>query len=238
MTKFSRLNRLEEKRAYRRFILNLLGIGAVILLVLFLGVPALIKFSTLLTTLKGSDTPETKSTLAPFPPHLEIPFTATNSATINVSGYGPAGTTLQIFLNNQTFKTITLPGDGRFIIYDLNLKDGENKVTATVKNSSGLTSSPSETLLVAYKKSGPKLIVDSPNDGDKISGDKNVTEVKGKVEDNTVSVTINNRWVMINDDGSFSYTINLSNGDNQIKIIATDIANNQTTVERKVNYSP
>ena len=129
-----------------------------------------------------------------------------------------------------------LPGNGQFTIYNIDLREGENKITAIAKDSNGNISSPGDPLIVTYKKTGPKLIVEKPNDGDKISGDKAEVIVSGQVEENN-TLTINGRLAMIKDDNSFSYLLPLNQGDNQIEVIATDIAQNQTKVERKVTFS-
>ena len=62
-----------------------------------------------------------------------------------------------------------------------------------------------------------------------------IPSVDGMTYDN-VTVTINDRMVVIKTDNSFSYTYPLNDGDNILKIVATDAAGNQTTVQRKVTY--
>lgn len=238
MKRLSRLSRFEEKKAYQKFALNILGIICLILLLLFLGVPALIKFSSLVSGLKNQNSPQQqKDTVAPFAPHLETSYTATKSAQMTVDGFAEAGTTLELFVNGESFKKMLLPGNGQFTIYNIDLREGENKITATAKDSSGNTSSPNEPLIITYKKNGPKLIVDQPNENDKISGDKAQVTVSGQVEENS-TLTINGRLVMIKDDHTFNYLLPLNQGDNQIEIIATDLAQNQTKIERKVTYTP
>lgn len=239
MNRLSRLSRFEEKKAYRRFALNILGMICLLFLVIFLGIPGLIKFSSVISGFKNQDSSQQqqKDTVTPFAPHLEASYTATNSANITVQGFAEAGTTLELFVNGETFKKMLLPGNGQFTVYNINLQEGENKITATAKDSSNNTSSPSDPLIITYKKTGPKLIVEKPNDGDKINGEKTETTVSGQVEENS-TLTINGRLVMIKDDNTFIYLLPLTEGDNQIEIIATDIAGNQTKIDRKITYSP
>ncbi len=234
----SRLMRFEEKRAFRRLVLTLLGTVAIILALVFLGLPALIKFSLFMGGLKGSNEASTaKDTTLPYPPHLEAPYTATNSARITLSGYAEPNSTLEVFLNSESLKKILLKDDGQFEIADVPLKEGENKITAVTKDAADNTSQPSDTLLVIYKKTPPSLEVSEPSDGQGYNGENKKAKISGITEAGA-TVTVNGRLVMVKSDGSFIYDFPLSNGDNPLKIVATDIAGNQTTVERKVIFSP
>ena len=69
-----------------------------------------------------------------------------------------------------------------------------------------------------------------------MNGEKKAVIVTGKVKEDS-TVTINGRFVVVQNDGSFSYDFPLNDGDTILKITATDEAGNQTSVERKVTYS-
>ncbi len=234
----SRLARSEEKKAFRRLILTVIGTLIILLSLVFLGLPALIKLSLFMANLKGGgDTTQQKDTTQPYSPHLEASYTATNSAKIDVSGYAEPNSTLEVFLNGESLKKILLKDDGQFSLPDVSLKEGENKITAITKDSGGNTSQPSEPLIVLFKKTPPALEVSDPQDGQSFKGDNNKAKINGLTEVGA-NVTVNGRLVLVRSDGTFSYDFPLGSGDNPLKIISTDVAGNQTTVERKINYQP
>jgi bacillopeptidase F len=84
------------------------------------------------------------------------------------------------------------------------------------------------------------LDVSSPSDGQGFNKNQvntgNTINVAGKT-DQGVSVTVNGFWAVVDDNNNFSYTLPLQNGDNQIKIVAVDLAGNKTEKDLKVNFS-
>lgn len=235
--RFSRLARFEEKRAYRRLFLTILGTVIILLSLVFLGLPALVKFSLFIGNLRGGSEISTSDTTPPFPPRLEAPYTATNSAKIAISGFAEPGTTLEVFLNGKSLKEILLGNDGQFSLPDVLLTEGENKITATAKDAAGNISQPTEPLVIIYKRTPPALEISQPQEGENFSGEKKEAKINGLTEGDA-TITINGRQVLVRNDGTFTYLLPLIPGDNLIKIIATDIAGNQTIVERKVTFSP
>jgi len=236
---FSRLARFEEKKALRRLFLAIAATVVIILSLVFLGIPALVKFSLFIGNLKsGQETTEQQqNTIAPFPPHLETPYLATNSAKITISGYAQPKTTVEVFLNGNSLNKILLGSDGQFTLPNVILSEGENKLTASSKDSAGNVSQLSNPLIIIYKKKPPVLKLTQPEDGKRISGEEKEILVSGLTEPE-VSLSINGRLVTVKNDGSFAYSFSLVPGENLIKIIATDNAGNQTIVERKVTFTP
>ena len=94
----------------------------------------------------------------------------------------------------------------------------------------------SEVFTVISKKSKPTLDVSSPMDNQQIRQELNTITVSGKTNDEANTVSVNERLAIVRSDGSFSYDLTVPDGDSTIKIIATDTAGNQITVERKINY--
>ena len=236
--RLSRLSRFEEKKVYRRILLSILATVILFLSVIFLGVPALVKFSLFLGSLHGtSETSQQQDNTPPFAPRLEAPYTATNSARITITGYAEASTTLEVFLNNRSLKKILLGKDGQISLPNITLDEGDNKITAISKDTAGNTSQPSDPLTIVYKNKVPVLEINDPQEGQTFSGDNKQITING-ITDVGATVTINNRLVLVNDDGSFSYPVSLNNGDNTFNIVSIDIAGNQTTVERKVTFNP
>jgi hypothetical protein len=233
---FSRLNRLQDRKEKRRLLLAVVGIITVFALILLFGVKALIGFSLLVDKLRGT-TPTTsqQSQLIILPPTIDPPPTATNSATISVTGKGQTGLTLVLYVNNSEFKKLAVKEDGTFMVANVSLTNGTNTISAKLTDAKDNVSDLSNIVSVTYGNTPPRLVISDPTDNTTISGDLNTVTVNGMTDDN-VTVTINDRMVVIKTDNSFSYNYPLNEGDNILNIVATDTAGNQTTVQHKVTY--
>ena len=232
----SRISRLEDKKQQRRLIGAIVGSIAILILVALFGVKALISFSLLVDKLRGNSPQTTQSQQTIIaPPVLDTPPVATNSASMVLTGKGQAGLTLIVYLSDGEFKKLPVPQDGNFSVSGIPLKEGVNTMSAKMSDDKGNTSDLSNVVSVTYTNKPPKLEVSKPDENANISGDINTVVVTGKTDED-VTVTINDRFVVVKNDNSFTYNYPLNEGDNILKIVATDTAGNQTKVERKVTY--
>lgn len=234
---YSRLRRYEEKRQERKIFGAIAGIIGIFIFLLLFGVKILVGFSLFVDRIRGNSSAtqaQTQQILQP--PELDPLPIATNSATIKVTGKATPGLTVIVYVNDSDTDKMTVDADGSFHFDTVKLIDGANTVNARVTDDKNNTSELSETLTVTNKKSKATLDVTSPTDGAHISGDKKSVTVSGKTDENS-SVSVNGRVAVVRSDGSFSYDYPLPDGDTTLTVVATDIAGNQTTVERKVNYS-
>ena len=231
----TRLSRLETRKEKRRLTLAIGGIVAIILLVGLFGVRALVGFSVFVDKLHGNAPTPSQNQSVILPPTLDPPAEATNTATISVSGKGQSGMSLIVYLNDAQFKKLSVPTDGNFSINDIPLSDGTNTISAKLTDDKGSTSDLSNVVSVTYGNKPPNLNVSEPPDTANVSGDPNTVTVSGSTDDN-VTVTINDRLVVIKSDNSFTYSYPLNDGDNILTIVATDAAGNQVKVTKKVTY--
>lgn len=233
---YSRLSRLDERKDRRRLTLAIAGIVGIIVLVLLFGVKALIGFSVVVDSMKGSSpTPATQNQSLILPPTLDPPPEATNTATISVTGKGQANLSLIVYLNDAQFKKLSIPTDGNFAINTIPLSDGTNTISAKIADDKGNTSDLSNVVSVVYGNKPPTLDVSAPSDNANVSGEPNTVAVTGTTDDN-VSITINDRLVVVKSDNTFAYNYPLNDGDNVLTIVAMDAAGNQTKLTRKVTY--
>lgn len=184
---------------------------------------------------KGEETIIQNDQTAPFPPQLETPFTATNSARITIRGTSEPDSTVTLYLNNQALDKILVGKDGSFT-QRITLREEKNKIVGQATDRTGNESTFSTPLLIVCKKNAPLLEIEFPPDED-FETDEDEIEVKGKT-DPGMNLNINNRFVLVNNNGSFNHFISLSEGENLIEILATDEAGNESKAERKVIYSP
>lgn len=231
----SRLSRFEVKKQQKRLVFALAGSIGIVVLILLFGLKLLVGFSLLVDKIRGN-TPQKEQQSILLPPVLDPQPEATNSASFTITGKGQPNTTIIVYLNESEAKKLTIAKDGVFSI-DLTAIDGENTVSAKVIDEKGTLSDLSNVIRLTYKKSKPLLEVNKPDDNLSIVSDMSTVVVEGKTEQDN-SITVNGHFVVIQKDGSFSYKIQLSEGENTLTIVATDQAGNQTTIERHITYSP
>lgn len=233
----SRLSKRLERQSQKTFLLSILGIAFIVFALIKFGMPLLINFSLLLT---GKDTGDFKSqNSASFvpPPVLDPLFDATNSAQIKISGKATKDETIKLYVNGELTDNVKVKDDNGFEFKNVTLKDGENSIRTKAQRENKEESDFSQQIIVVYKKDSPSLTIDSPSDGQSFLKDENSVNVSGKT-DLEAKVTVNDFWAIVDDLGQFSYNLSLKIGENQIKIVATDIAGNKTQKEIKVSYSP
>ncbi len=167
-------------------------------------------------------------------PELNATDDATNRDKITISGIAQKEKqAIYLYLNDERIEEALSKEGGLFSFSDVKLIEGENKIYARTKDDEQ-TSNNSNTLTISYLKKPPELSIDNPSDGQTISGD-NTIYIIGKTGQN-VKVTINDFQSIINSDGSFRHRFVLQNGENNIKIVATDQAGNKTEMELKVTF--
>lgn len=231
----SRLSRYSEKVVKRRLFLAIFGTIAILLFLGAFGLRILIGFSLLVDKIRGSSPATNVNQVIILPPVLNPLPIATNSAGLKLTGTATANDTLIVYLNDAEMKKITVAKDGNFEITGFDLKEGENTISAKVMDDKGNLSELSNIVTASFSKTPPPLDITGPSDNSTIYGDNSTITVSGKTKEDT-TVTVNDRFVVVQNDGSFSLNYRLNEGDNTLKIVATDQAGNQTTVERRVKY--
>ncbi len=228
--------RQEEKKFTRKLITSLVIVAASGIFVIFFGLPLLAKVVFFMSGGSQKQTQNTTDTsLALLPPTLDPIVTATNSARINISGYSVIDATITVVVNGEESAKIPTDKDGKFSTSEITLKEGENKINAFVAKKDQ-ESSPSVTFVVIYKKSNPNIEISSPKNGARIHQDSRDISISG-LTDAGNRLTINDRLVIVQNDGSFNFKVTLTDGDNTIKLQAADDAGNTTDQELKVNFS-
>ena len=228
--------RQEEKKFTRKLITSLTIVIVSGIFVIFFGLPLLAKVVFFMSGGSQKQTQNTSDTsLALLPPTLDSISTATNSAKINVSGYSISDAAIIVVVNGEESTKIPTDKDGKFNSNEISLKEGENKINAFVVRKDQ-ESSPSATFIVIYKKSNPKIEISSPENGARIRQDNRDITISGTTDPGN-RMTINDRLVIVQNDGSFNFKVTLTDGDNAIQLQAIDEAGNITGQELKVNFS-
>lgn len=235
----SRVNKTLEREAKRNLFLAITGIIFIIVLLLVFGVPLFIKFSDFVGQTKddGTNTADNNAPSIIAPPTLDQTFEATNSAEINVTGSAVGKQNITLYVNDEIADKEESKDDGSFEFKNVELNEGENTITARATSDSGKKSNLSPEIQITYLKNPPSLTIDSPEDGHAFAKDERTITVSGKT-DKDVKVTVNDYWAVVDDTGHFTYRIQLQDGDNELKVVATDQAGNTKEETRHVTYSP
>lgn len=175
--------------------------------------------------------------IPPQSPILSALPEATNGGEIIVEGYTEGGASLELNVNDVLNKTDKAKEDGFFSLV-ATLQNGSNRIQLRAIDGAN-NASLSEIKLVNLDKEPVVLIITSPKDGTEYIGkNSQAVEINGKVNKPNTQVLANNSFVDVSRDGTFTHKLQLSNGDNSIKIVASDKAGNKDEVELKLTYSP
>jgi hypothetical protein len=231
----SRLSKRLEQKTKKNLALSVFGIIVIIVLVFKFGIPALANISLFLSGSQNKNETNIQNPSFIAPPVLDSFPEATSSADIIISGIASKKQTVDLYINDDLIDTLKAEDDGKFLFKET-IKPGENtiKAKAIVDNKE---SDFSNIITTSYKSAPPSLTVSSPSNDQSFPKDQNVAEVKGTT-DADVKVTVNGFWAITDDNGNYRYSLPLQNGENKIKVIATDIAGNKNELELKVTYSP
>jgi hypothetical protein len=230
----SRLVRKEEKKVVKQTLM-ILGLAVVMLIAfVFLVIPGLIRITVAIlggnTTGLGQE-----DTIPPQIPILAAPFEATASTQISLTGYGEAGSTIVALVNETQQKEVKAQDDGSFAI-EIDLTQGENKVAAFAKDTAGNESDVSTTYSVALDATAPKIELEEPQDGQQYELRKNqMMTIKGTSEAGA-KIYVNGRLTVAREDGTFSTTYQLHEGENKLQFEAVDKAGNTTQHEVTVSF--
>ena len=235
----SRLNKNTERKTQRTMILSIIGILVILFLLFRFGIDALVNFSVFISGSKNQVTTQDSNQLNYVTaPTLNPQPQATNSAHIIITGQSTKDYSVLLYLNNNNVDQVNTDKNGGFVFKE-DLTSGNNQIKVKAKFNNK-QSDFSNTIDVIYKNSAPALDISAPSDGQSFNKNlvntNNTINVTGKT-DAGVSVTVNGFWAVVDDSNNFSYTLPLQNGDNQLKIVATDPAGNKIEKDLKVSFS-
>lgn len=223
----SRLAKTEEKSNKKKAYLYIILTVFSLVLLIFYGIPAIVKMASFLTELRSSGEPiGVEDTTPPAPPQMDDLPEATNKSAITISGTAEPGATVIIFLNGEELESL-VNNSGEFS-YTSGINKGENTVYAIAKDTAGNESQATQEYSIVFDDEDPVLAIDSPEDGAEFYGNKQrQVTIEGTTEEDA-SITMNDRFVAVESDGAFTFATTLNDGENTFTIKAEDSAGNYT----------
>ncbi len=233
---YSRLAKIQEKKTFRSALV--FGILTIIfgLFMVFFGIQIVSRFASFVINIKGSTTVvDNEDNIPPGPPFLKTLPEATSNQDIQIEGSSEPGAKVTIVLNNSK-KEVIADVSGQFSV-KMSLDKGINTIYSFAVDTSGNNSVETKKYEVTFDNEKPNLEITKPKDGESFSGKSTQKlTIEGKTKAGA-SVTINDRFVNVANDGNFTYQFTLSDGENSLNIKTTDKSGNQTEKTIKVNYS-
>ncbi len=238
MTEFkrSRLERQADEQITKKTVfLGLLTVILVIVLLVF-GLPLLIKFSVLLGESKSKKLAEVEENiLPPLAPRLVLPYEATNSAMIKITGFAESKVTVELFKNQISIGKTEVTENGDFIFDKIVLDDGKNDFTAVASTEKSGSGDDSKVISIIYDEIPPELSLSNPSE-ESLSVDYADFDIIGNTEPGC-SVSINNRIATVDNEGNFKLKWQLNTGKNDLEVTSTDLAGNSTKKKISITYS-
>lgn len=233
----SRRYRVQERRTTRSAVLLILLSIGLLFFLLFFGITTLAKFAAFVSDLQSSSKPvEQENKALAAPPTLDDLPTVAQTEQIKITGRAEVGSTLKVFVNSETVKETLVDDTGTYSL-EITLSEGKNEVWVKTVDKNGHESGDSRHFKIIYDETPPTLEITKPGDGESFFGNNKNINVEGTTEAGA-RVMVNDRVAIVNGDGKFSQRISLSEGENIIKVVATDEAENTTEKEIKVTYTP
>lgn len=231
----SRLKKKTDEEITKKTVfLGLLTIVVFGLMIVF-GLPFLIKFSIMLGEARSKkDSQVTEKVLPPMAPRLILPFEATNSGQISVTGLAEKNITVELLKNETSIgKTVTNDA-GEFSFDDIQLDQGESRFAAIAISDKSGSSESSKEITVTFDDSVPNLTMINPSETS-LSVDSADFDIIGQSEKG-VSVTVNGQVAMVDDSGKFKLKLQLNTGKNNVEVIVRDLAGNETKKTISITY--
>ena len=203
-------------------------------IVLVFGLPLLIKLSVLLGNSKKLSKNDQEKVLPPLPPRLVVSFEATNSAKFSISGVAEPKVEVELLKNDVSIGKKTVDDKGGFVFDNIILDNGGNTFTALASTQKEGNSELSKTVTVIYDDQPPSLNMINPSE-DKVTVDSPDFDIVGKSE-RGVSVTVNGRLALVDDEGMFKLKVQLNAGKNSLEIILRNPAGNEVKKNIEITY--
>lgn len=226
----SRLVKREKQKLIKQtWIAVILSIGLLVIFIFF-GLP---NAPRIIALIAGSNpTSGMSDSIPPQVPVLQFGQRYTNQPNFLLKGIAEANSEIIFIRNEREFDSVTTGEDGVFEL-SIELEEGENAISAYSVDAANNQSLPTKTEVITLDTKEPELTFGEGISAEMsvVGKDKQYFTITGQTKPGA-KVTINERFLFAKADGSFSYRYRLSEGDNQIKIIAEDKAGN--TVEQSI----
>ncbi|MBU0576849.1 hypothetical protein KJ654_04315 [Patescibacteria group bacterium] len=230
----SRLSRKQQQQMMHQTVLIVVVALSLLVAFIFFIMPQFLSLAD--SILNGpSILNEDQDQIPPQTPILAVPVSATNSASLLISGIGEMASQVVLILNGEKLEEVKIDDKGEFK-FKVSLIEGGNALAVYSIDEAGNESVQTREYKVTLDTEAPVLEVSSPEDGSTIELRKNqIITIIGTTE-SQAKVFINDRLVYAKADGSFSMSYKLEEGENKLKFKAIDRGGNESEKEITVKF--
>ncbi|MBU2543486.1 hypothetical protein KJ707_02910 [Patescibacteria group bacterium] len=230
----SRLSRKQQQQMMHQTVLIVVVALSLLVAFIFFIMPQFLSLAD--SILNGpSILNEDQDQIPPQTPILAVPVSATNSASLLISGIGEMASQAVLVLNGEKLEEVKIDDKGEFK-FKVSLIEGGNALAVYSIDEAGNESVQTREYKVTLDTEAPVLEVSSPEDGSTIELRKNqIITIIGTTE-SQAKVFINDRLVYAKADGSFSMSYKLEEGENKLKFKAIDRGGNESEKEITVKF--
>lgn len=229
-----------EYKARRNIILAVLMAGILIILFLFVIVPVVFDLAINFAHQGSQTNPFAEDTIAPQKPVFQPPDEYQNEQTIKIEGFTEpaAKLTLEVFSDQQKQEYETVAAEDGSFSFEEKLTEGEYKIKVTAEDKAG-NESQSQTHPITIDLTTPTITINSPESGITFSlRSERIAQIEGQASEIS-SVFLNDSLVFTDEEGVFSTSYSLQEGENKLTFIAEDQAGNRSDpTELTIYYRP
>ena len=176
--------------------------------------------------------------IKPAKPFLKTEQEFTKKEKIDLEGIAETGKQVVLYKNGAKEAETIADAQNNYFFNDVSISTKEEDKTTfytKVIGDKNVESASSNEVTVEFDKTKPKLEVLSPKPDDRIKSYSRTLEVTGKTEPDVI-VLVNDKLARVNTSQEFSATIGLKDEVNDIKVVATDKAGNETVINVPVYF--
>ena len=195
----------------------------------------LVNIINVISDLKTSNNTVTSvDNIPPVVPNIHPYDEFVSTQIVSIKGNTEPSATVQLYLNGE--KNEVVAGQDSEFIFRLDLSEGENEFYVISVDAAGNKSNSSKVYRITYDKSPPNINITSPQDNASYSGTSaKMMEIKGSTEADS-TVTINDKFVSVDESGAFISRYSLNNGENKITIKSIDRSGNENSKDLTITY--
>lgn len=234
----TRRAKMAEKKARRNIVVAI--ILAVILMGIFLFVIMPIVFEVAINFARNNHTGDgilTSDTIPPQKPAFQPPEEFTNEEKLTINGFTEPAAKVELIVDSLVFSETVADEQGAFS-FEESLEAGEHQVQVKAMDDSK-NESVSSSYPVTVDVTAPSLNISNPQDETTYTlRSEKVLTIEGAASEKG-TVYVNGSLVFTDEDGNFTSSYSLGDGDNEIEIVAEDQAGNKSeTTKLTIYYRP
>ena len=228
-----RLNKFKERQVAINSLLTIIFLFSLVIIFIFFGFRAIVG-SAMFFSQENEKIDNNKEDEVFFGSiTLDSLPVSTNSSSLLVTGQVDGFDKVKIFLNDEEVHSL-IPKNGVFEYKINQLKIGDNEVYAEGMYKDRKTSI-TEVENLEYDNTPPLIDIDFPQNNSSLNS-VDIT-LTGKVNED-VTLKLNNRPVVVAQNGVFYSPVKLQTGENKVLLLAEDRAGNRSEKEIIVNVNP